>query len=168
MKELYPECAGVYLKNELLGGSRITENAMNDSPYRGDGRSRILLVDDTDSVRNVLYTLLESDGYEVLAASNGTDGLTICRQSIYPIELLVTDYNMPDMSGLQLARECTRLNHEIRVLYNSGAEPDKELRENPQGRKRDFLAKPFRANDLLRKARELLLAASTRQLSVKN
>jgi CheY-like chemotaxis protein len=39
-------------------------------------RSRILLVDDQNSVRDSLYTILESDGYEVLAASNGPDGLT--------------------------------------------------------------------------------------------
>ena len=78
---------------------------MNDSQGRCDVRSRIVLVDDADPVRNSVYTLLESDGYEVLAASNGRDGLTICRQSLYPIELLVTDYTMPDMSGLELARE---------------------------------------------------------------
>jgi CheY-like chemotaxis protein len=140
---------------------------MLDSRDRTDTRPRLLLVDDADSVRNSLYTLLESDGYEVLAANNGTDGLTICRQSIYPIELLVTDYDMPGMSGLELARACTRLNHDLRVLYVSGSEPDEELREDLQGRKRGFLAKPFRGNDLLRKARELLLAESTGQLSVK-
>ena len=141
---------------------------MLDSRDRTDTRPRLLLVDDADPVRNSLYTLLESDGYEVLAASNGTDGLTICRQSLYPIELLVTDYTMPDMSGLELARECTRLNHELRVLYVSGSEPDEELREDLQGRKRGFLAKPFRGSDLLRKARELLLAESTGQLSAEH
>lgn len=141
---------------------------MSDSQGRCDVRSRILLVDDADPVRNSLYTLLESDGYDVLAASNGTDGLTICRQSIYPIELLVTDYNMPGMSGLELARECARLNHELRVLYVSGSEPDQELREDLQRRKRGFLAKPFRGSDLLRKAKELLLAESSGQLSVEH
>ena len=75
-------------------------------PNAHDGsniRPRLLLVDDEDSVRNLLYGLLESDGYEVLAARNGTDGLAIYRHSIPPIELLVSDYNMPGMSGLELA-----------------------------------------------------------------
>jgi CheY-like chemotaxis protein len=93
---------------------------MNDSQGRCDVRSRILLVDDADPVRNLLYTLLESDGYEVLAASNGRDGLTICRQSLYPIELLVTDYTIPDMSGLELARECTRLNQVVKGAVRLG------------------------------------------------
>ncbi len=136
---------------------------MTNSRGQSDVRSRILLVDDENSVRNSLYMLLESDGYEVLAASNGPDGVSICRQSMRPIELLVTDYNMPDMSGLELARECSRLCRELSVLYVSGSPPDEELQADLQTRKRGFLAKPFRGDDLLRKARELLLIQSTGQ-----
>jgi len=129
-----------------------------DSHQKSEMRPRLLLVDDQDSVRNSLYTLLERDGYQVFAASNGPDGLTIYRRSIYPIDLLVTDYNMPEMSGLELARECARLNRELGVLYVSGSQPDEELQEDLRGCRRGFLAKPFHGRDLLRKARELLLA----------
>ena len=115
---------------------------------------RILLVDDEKYVRESLYTLLEREGYEVLASSNGADALNIFRLSVRPIELLVTDYNMPEMSGLELARECSRLSGELKVLYVSGSRPDEELRADLQARQRGFLAKPFRAGDLLRKARE--------------
>jgi CheY-like chemotaxis protein len=118
--------------------------------------SRILLVDDENTIRDSLYALLESAGYEVLAASNGPDGLTIFRQSVPPIDLLVTDYNMPQMSGLELARECSRLFHELRVLYVSGSRPDEELQADLQAGRRDFLAKPFRGDDLIRKAKALL------------
>jgi CheY-like chemotaxis protein len=121
---------------------------------------RILLVDDENSVRDSLYALLESAGYEVLAASNGPDGLTIFRQSARPDDLLVTDYNMPEMSGLELARECSRLFHGLRVLYVSGSRPDEELQADLHAGKRDFLAKPFRGDDLLRKARALLQVES--------
>ena len=124
-------------------------------------RPRLLLVDDTDFVRDSLYTVLEDGGYEVLAANGGPAALTMFRQSIYPVELLVTDYNMPGMSGLELARVCTRLNRDLGVLYVSGSEPDEDLREDLLGRKRGFLAKPFRGTELLRKARELLLASET-------
>ncbi len=118
--------------------------------------SRILLVDDENSVRDSLYTLLESAGYEVLAANNGPDGLTIFRQSVPPIDLLVTDYNMPQMSGLELARECSRLFGGLRVLYVSGSRPDEELLADLQAGGNGFLAKPFRGQELLRKARELI------------
>jgi CheY-like chemotaxis protein len=125
--------------------------------------SRVLLVDDDNTVRDSLYTLLESDGYEVLAASNGPDALDICRQSAPPVELLVTDYNMPEMSGLELARECSGICRGIGVLYVSGARPDEQLQADLQAPKRGFLAKPFRRADLLRKARELLLDQSSGQ-----
>ena len=83
--------------------------------------------------------------------------MKIFRQSKSSIELLVTDYNMPEMSGLELARECSLLSDELRVLYVSGSRPDQELQADLQGPKRGFLAKPFRRADLLRKTRELLL-----------
>jgi CheY-like chemotaxis protein len=132
-------------------------DSMLYSHGNADGRPRVLIVDDHNSLRNSLYKILESDGYDVLSASNGADALAICRKSIHPIELLVTDYNMPQMTGLELARECSRLNSELRVLYISGSDPDDGLRADLEGRKRSFLAKPFRGADLLRKAKELLL-----------
>jgi CheY-like chemotaxis protein len=131
---------------------------MNDFLQPEPVRPRILLVDDENAVLAVLYTLLESEGYEVLAASNGPDAVAICRQSARPIELLVTDYNMPAMSGLELARECSRLRSGLPVLYVSGAHPDGLLEADLQAKKRGFIAKPFRGDELLRKARELLAA----------
>jgi CheY-like chemotaxis protein len=131
-----------------------------NSPLPSDMPSRILLVDDDNLLRDSLYTILESDGYEVLAASNGPDGLTIFRQSARPIGLLVTDYNMPQMSGLELARECLRLRRELSVLYVSGARPDEQLQADLQAAKRGFLAKPFRGQELLRKARELIVESA--------
>jgi CheY-like chemotaxis protein len=144
------------------------EDSMIDAGYESVTRPRVLLVDDENAVRDSLYTLLEGGGYEVLAASNGSEGLTIFRQSLHPIELLVTDYNMPKMSGLELARECSRLCNELSVLYVSGSRPDEELQADLQAPKRGFLAKPFRGHDLLRKAKELLLIQTSRQLSVSN
>ena len=117
---------------------------------------RILLVDDDNAIRDSLYALLESAGYEVLSASNGPDGLTIFRQSAHPVDLLVTDCNMPQMSGLELARECSYLFPNLRVLYVSGSIADEELQADLQASRRAFLAKPFRKDELLRKARALL------------
>lgn len=143
-------------------------NSMTNAGYESSVRPRVLLVDDENAIRDSLYTLLEGGGYEVLAASNGSEGLTIFRQSLHPIELLVTDYNMPQMSGLELARECSRLCNDLSVLYVSGSRPDEELQADLQTPKRGFLAKPFRGNDLLRKAKELLLIEPSRELSVSN
>ena len=127
-------------------------------------RGQILLVDDDDLVLASLYRLLENNGYEVLAASNGPDGLIMFRESMRPIDLLITDYDMPQMSGLELARECSHFYRGLSVLYVSGSRPDEELQADLQAGKRGFLAKPFRAAELLRKAKELLLAEPNGQL----
>jgi CheY-like chemotaxis protein len=139
--------------------------ALTNSPDTGETRARILLVDDESTVRDSLYTILERGGYEVLAASNGPDGLTIFRQSRRPVDLLVIDYSMPCMSGLELARECSRLCGDLSVLYVSGSGPDEELQAELQTGNRGFLAKPFRGAELLRKTRELLLGESSVPLS---
>jgi CheY-like chemotaxis protein len=131
--------------------------SVNDFRSNGDVRSRILLVDDQDSVLQSLYGILEGEGHEVLAAPSGAEALTIFCQSIRPIELLVTDYNMPQMSGLELARECSLLWRGLSVLYVSGSSLNEELKVDLQAGNRGFLAKPFRGDDLLRKIKALLL-----------
>lgn len=129
---------------------------MTNSRVPSDERRRILLVDDENSVLHSVYTLLENDGYEILAAQNGRDALAIFRRSIRTIDLLVTDYSMPGVTGLELSRSCSRLNSRLAVLYISGTCPDAELHADLQMRKHGFVPKPFRGDDLLRKARELL------------
>ena len=130
------------------GGQAVDESA---------ARTRVLIVDDEDALRDSLYRNLESEGYDVLAASNPVDALSICRKSIYPVELLVTDYHMPQMTGVELAGECLRVHSKLSVLYISGSNPDERLRADLGKQKRGFLAKPFRKDELLRKAKELLL-----------
>src|SRR5579864_5218435 len=85
--------------------ARIMGESLGSAPLGFEAGLRVLIVDDEDSLRDSLYRNFESDGYEVLAASSGEDGLAICRQSSRPIALLVTDYNLPRMSGLELGRE---------------------------------------------------------------
>ena len=120
-------------------------------------RLRVLIVDDDDSLRKVLYRILENGGYDVLAAGSGAEAVAICRTSRHPIDLLVTDYNMPGMNGLEVARECSALHSDLPVLYISGSYQGEELRTELEKRKRGFLAKPFRREELLRKAKEMLL-----------
>jgi len=127
---------------------------------------RVLLVDDEKYLRESLYNLLEREGYEVLVSSNGPDALNIFRLSLRPIQMLITDYNMPGMSGLELARECSRLSGELKVLYVSGSHPDEELRADLQNCQHGFIAKPYRGGELLRKTRELLQAQSAHQWSL--
>ena len=122
-----------------------------------DGRLRILIVDDDVSVRKILYRILENGGYDVLSAGNGAEALAICRRSNPAVDLLITDYNMPGMNGLELGRECTAIQSGLPVLYVSGAPPDEALRAELCKPRRGFLAKPSRRDELLRTCKEMLL-----------
>jgi len=146
--------AGTRPKNHL---KTPPEDTMTASRDQLDERRRILLVDDRNSVRDFVYTLLERDGYEVLAARNGQEGLTIFHRSLHPVDLLVTDCEMPGMTGLELARGCVRRDPNLGVVYISGSEPDEELKADLGTPRRAFLLKPFRGADLLRKVKGLFV-----------
>ena len=116
----------------------------------------VLVVDDQEVVRLPICKILESRGFRVLEADNGADALTLYREAEPPVDLLVTDYRMPGMTGVELARECCRLNGKLGVLYISGSSPGDDLRTDLAMGKRTFLAKPFRQSDFLRSAKTLL------------
>jgi CheY-like chemotaxis protein len=130
---------------------------MINSRNQCDERRRVLLVEDRNSVRDFVYTLLDADGYEVLAARNGHEGLTIFHRSLHPVNLLVTDCEMRGMTGLELARACARRNRSVGVLFISGSGPDEELQAELGAPRRAFLLKPFRGDNLLRKVKELFV-----------
>ena len=62
----------------------------------------ILVVDDSFLIREVIRTILEAHGFAVIEANNGRDALT--KLSSNPLALVITDYNMPEMNGLELIR----------------------------------------------------------------
>jgi CheY-like chemotaxis protein len=123
---------------------------------RQSSAATVLVVDDQEILTLLMCKTLESGGFRVLWANNGADALTLCRGAEPPVELLVTDYRMPGMTGLELARQCCRLNGELSVLYISGSSPGDDLQADLAVGNRAFLAKPFRQSDLLSSARALL------------
>jgi CheY-like chemotaxis protein len=118
---------------------------------------RVLVVDDDLPMQKMLYRILEDSGYDVLSAGSGAEALAICRGSSRAVDLLITDYNMPGMNGVELGRECTTIHSQLPVLHMSGAPPDEALRVELRNPRRGFLAKPFRKDELLRTCRQMLL-----------
>jgi DNA-binding response OmpR family regulator len=117
----------------------------------------ILIVDDEDLVRRMLGLLLKIHGFRVLQASTGNDALRICARFRRPIDLMITDIQMPELPGFDLARLTAAVRPEMAVLFISGAfsEQDPEIRENLSPG-RDFLAKPFTPKVLASKVESLL------------
>jgi len=139
---------------------------MTSDPRRNSAAT-VLVVDDQNAVRLLMCKALESAGFRVLESDNGGDALNLFRRADPPVDLLVTDYRMPGMSGLELARECCSIDGELGVLYISGSSPGDDLRADLAAGRRGFLAKPFRHADLLSSVKEVLdmqpIAAPSRE-----
>ncbi|MGH7163128.1 MAG: ATP-binding protein, partial [Planctomycetota bacterium] len=120
------------------------------------GHETILLVEDEAGVRALVTQILRGGGYTVLDASEGGEALLICERHRTLIDLMVTDVIMPRMSGRELAERLAPLRPAMKTLYLSGHTDDVVLREGLLKDRMDFLHKPFTADDLLAKVREVL------------
>ena len=119
-------------------------------------RQRILLVEDEKFVRDVACEILEAEGYEVLSARTGMEALNLFKHS-GPIQLLVTDMVMPGMNGRDLADKLTSICPGLKTLYMSGY--NEEFGDHPLpslDASLPFLSKPFTAESLSAKVKELL------------
>jgi CheY-like chemotaxis protein len=97
---------------------------------------------------------LTSAGYRVLEASGGDAGLAVLQQQ--RVDLLVTDVVMPGLSGREVAE---RASHEwpgLKVLFVSGYTDDAVVRHGVLREQVAFLSKPFGANELVKKVRQVL------------
>jgi two-component system, cell cycle sensor histidine kinase and response regulator CckA len=135
---------------------------------RRDSAPTALVVDDQEILARLMCKTLESDGFRVLAANNGAEALALCRGAEPPVDLLVTDYSMPGMTGFELAQEYCSFNCELSVLYVSGSWPGDDLRADLETARHVFLAKPFRQSDLLRSAKALLAMQPAVVLAAEN
>jgi two-component system, cell cycle sensor histidine kinase and response regulator CckA len=120
------------------------------------GSETILVVEDEDMVRRLAREVLEMNGYHVLEAANGPAAITVCKEYEQPIQLLLTDVVMPEMSGRELAGHLARLRPEIKVLYMSGYTNDAIVHHGMLDAGISFLQKPFAPNAIARKVREVL------------
>jgi two-component system cell cycle sensor histidine kinase/response regulator CckA len=109
----------------------------------------VLLVDDLDILRKMIRDFLKSLGIEVLEASNATEAIHTARSHAGTIDLLLTDVEMPGVSGWDLAPEIAGLKPGIRILYMSAALSLQERDNNKEMHvDRYFIQKPFRLEEL--------------------
>ncbi|MGH9945533.1 MAG: ATP-binding protein, partial [Pyrinomonadaceae bacterium] len=120
------------------------------------GEETVLLVEDEDIVRELTHEFLEMSGYTVLEARNGRDAITICEQHDGPINLVLTDVVMPQMSGRELVERLAPLRPAMRVLYMSGYTDDQIVHHGVLSESKSFLEKPFTIQALARKVRAVL------------
>ena len=139
-----------------------TAAAPDDGAFAlGDGEV-ILVVEDEAAVRALTVRLLRDRGYRVLEAADGLEALRLCEKRGSPVALVVTDVVMPHMSGRELAEKLRRLWPRVPILFLSGYTNDVILRQSIRQESAVLLTKPFSAESLLNKVRELLDAKPVR------
>ena len=120
------------------------------------GSETILIADDEESVRNLVYAVLATSGYTVIQAQNGKEALDLMESSPGRIDLILTDVMMPVMNGYELGAAIEKRYPGKKILFMSGY-LDSHLGD--YDRSRPFLTKPFTPEKLLNAINAALAAA---------
>jgi two-component system chemotaxis response regulator CheY len=121
-----------------------------------NSRQRILVVDDDGDIRRVNTEVLVDSGYEVDAAADGALAWDILQFKHY--DLLVTDYNMPKMSGVDLLLKLHAAGMDLPVILVSGTIPWEKLKRHPWLQIDATLLKPYIPDELLAAVEKVLCA----------
>lgn len=114
---------------------------------------KILLVEDDAMLRRLIPRLLQSRGWQVLAAQDGEAALELAGAMEGPADLVISDVILPGLSGGEVVESLRERWPTVPVLFISGYNPDAELQAKVDRDEVDFLAKPFSSEDLLERVR---------------
>ena len=113
---------------------------------------RILMIEDDEDIREGVRILLEGEGYEVLEAKNGREGLQLLAEGP---DLVILDIMMPGMSGLKTCEEIRKISYvPVLFLTAKAQESDKLIGFMAGGD--DYLPKPFSYSELLGRVKALI------------
>jgi two-component system cell cycle sensor histidine kinase/response regulator CckA len=121
-----------------------------------EGRECVLLLEDEQTVRNVVGQMLAAKGYTVLEAGHGDEALAVAEAHEGRIDVVVSDVVMPRMSGPEFVQRLRAVRPDVRVLFISGYTDDTVVHHGVLDDGVVFLQKPFAGAALARKVREAL------------
>jgi len=137
---------------------------------RGGIPGRLLVVDDDETVRDLLRRVLEEAGYDVVTAANGQEALD--KMSQWQIETVLLDIKMPGMSGMEVLRQLTTNWPNICVIMVTGVDDAQTAVEAMKLGAYDYITKPFNRDDMVLtvrraiKKRDLLLENERHRLGL--
>ena len=136
------------------GGARPAPAAASRPATAGNGRPRVLVVDDEASIRDLLAKTLALAEYDVDVAPDGRSALE--RMRLYPYDLLIADLKMPGMDGLTVIREAKRYKADLPVIIITGFSTESSAIEAVNLGVAGYLTKPFRVPQVLAAAAKAL------------
>ncbi len=132
------------------------DSEAQESKESACGRGTILVVDDEKAVRAMAKKILEKAGFEVLTASQGREGVQVLRENAKSVSAVLLDLTMPRMDGIEALREMRRIRTDIPIILSSGYNEDYARSLFGANDLADFIQKPYEAQSLIRKLRQLL------------
>ena len=130
-------------------------------PRQAGGTETVLVVEDEEAVRRLVFRSLEAHGYKTLPVASAHDALLLCEKRDVEIHLLLTDVVMPQLSGKELAQRAAALRPGMKVLFMSGYTDDAIVHHGVLDAGTPFLQKPFTPRSLAQKVREVLDAGES-------
>jgi len=146
-----------------IDACQVAERKGISASTEGSGET-ILLVEDQKEVRSFAKAALRQHGYPVLEAFDGDEALSVVKQHLGQIDLLVTDVIMPGLNGKELSERLKELRPNLKVLFISGYTADVIANRGVLDPGVAFLHKPFGQEELARKVREVLAEPSKPKL----
>ena len=138
--------------------------AQNEAPSLDAGPKRILVADDERSLRELLAIVLRREGYDVQLAESGDTALAALKRG--PVDLLISDIKMPDMSGVEVLRAAKASDASLPAIMMTAYASTETAVEAMRLGACDYLIKPFDLDELKLKVREKLDARQLRQENV--
>jgi len=119
----------------------------------------ILVVEDQEEVRAYIHSVLDRAGFSTITAESGSEALAVMSARKEPVDLLLTDVVMEDMSGGELAEKFLEIYPDTPVLFTSGYPEAEIAKHGVRQESMEFLAKPFSPKDLMLRLNEILFEA---------
>ncbi|HEV8132311.1 MAG TPA: PAS domain S-box protein [Acidobacteriota bacterium] len=120
------------------------------------GSGTVLVVDDEEGVRDAARSILEESGFVVLAAHDGREGVEVFRKHSKEIVAVLLDMTMPHMNGEETFREIRRIQADAQVILSSGYDAENTANRFAGEGLAGFIHKPYQAEALIEKLREVL------------
>ncbi len=127
---------------------------MDSSDFREVLSGAVLVVDDEELMREVISMTVEDNGGRVYAAANGRDALRLVEEH-QEIDLIFMDFSMPGMNGYETYLAMKEKKDALDVVFFSGLAVTPEVGELADKKEVEFVAKPFKAVELLQAAKRL-------------
>ncbi len=150
------------LISACLTGSVLSTVCMGASTLANEGKGRVLIVDDEETICDLISDLLKQEGLVPLVAMDGKTALQQLR--IASPDVMIVDLKLPDLNGLEVLRQAKALDEDLPVVILTGHPRVHGVVEAMRAAAFDYLTKPFDFQELIRVVRRAL---AQRQLSLK-